>query len=247
MEIYFLLFVSKFDIWQGDLKLSGRKINKVSSFKYLGVELNDSLDDKFHIEKRIKSAQISVARLRKLEILRNNSNAYLKGHIYKTYIMPILHYGLESINLTKGNVNLITRAENNIIRGLYGVPKLCRTHNLRLINNIYTTDKKLKVSQISFFERLLSNEHTNKTIKELLVCDTNHEYISQVLKILDEINYESELNILDKCNYYKYINEMDNNTEKKNNSTLNELRIVFDKWNGDKQRIFELTKYEYQN
>ena len=156
----------------------------------------------------------------------------------------MLYYGSETINLTKQQINTIVRFENNLIRNIYGLPKWCRTKNLKLINNVQTGASKLKVIQIEFFERILSNNYTNQIIKDILTEYTDHDYINQILKILDEFTYYQDLNILDRCKHYKYINTVDHQTAIRNNPVLDELRTVFKKWNGDKQRLYELLRYD---
>ncbi|CAF1056453.1 unnamed protein product, partial [Brachionus calyciflorus] len=46
------------------LKLSGLNIQRADSLKYLGVELNEKNDDRKHIEHRIKSSRVALAKLK---------------------------------------------------------------------------------------------------------------------------------------------------------------------------------------
>ncbi|CAF0930523.1 unnamed protein product [Brachionus calyciflorus] len=170
------------DMWNDLLKLDGEEITRADSLKYLGVELNEDLNDINHIEKRIKSAKISIAKLKNLEILTEKTNPYLKGHLFKTYIMPVLHYGLENINLTSKNMKTIQKEENNLLRYTYFIPKRCRTSNLKLAINIKNTSLKLKSTHIEFFVRLLNNKFTQSIIKEMLLEGDNNDYVEQILR-----------------------------------------------------------------
>ncbi|RNA00894.1 RNA-directed DNA polymerase from mobile element jockey-like [Brachionus plicatilis] len=59
------------DLWQDKLILDGQEIQQD------------------HLIKRKKAAQIALSKLKSLEILTENTDAFLKGHLYKTYIMPV--------------------------------------------------------------------------------------------------------------------------------------------------------------
>ncbi|CAF0762535.1 unnamed protein product [Brachionus calyciflorus] len=99
------------DTWEGEITLDGTTINKVKNFKYLGVELNEENNDKDHIAKRKKSSPIALSKIKSLDILNENTNGYLKGHLYKTFIMSVLYYGAEVIINQKQNVNKLKRID----------------------------------------------------------------------------------------------------------------------------------------
>ncbi|RNA42314.1 RNA-directed DNA polymerase from mobile element jockey-like [Brachionus plicatilis] len=104
------------DWWQDELTLEREKIRRVTSMKYLGVEFNEQNSDQNHLEARKRAALGALARLKNLEILTENTCPFLKGYLYKTYILPVLIYGMEPICLTKTNMNAVTRLDNNLLR-----------------------------------------------------------------------------------------------------------------------------------
>ena len=116
----FLIFNQKFtrtakdrkeDIWLAQLVLQNEEITRVNSIKYLGVYINDDLNDKIHLENRKKAANVALAKLRSFKILTKKTNSYLKGHRFKTYFIPILHYAIETIKITKENLTTHERYE----------------------------------------------------------------------------------------------------------------------------------------
>ncbi|RNA17259.1 RNA-directed DNA polymerase from mobile element jockey-like [Brachionus plicatilis] len=78
------------DIWQEELILDGVQIQKVDSVKYFGVEIHDTNRNKTHLDKRIRLALRSSARLKSMEIWTEHTNPYLKGHLCKTFVRPVL-------------------------------------------------------------------------------------------------------------------------------------------------------------
>ena len=218
-----------------------RRVNK---FRYLGVDFDHEYDDKTHIEQRKRATQAALAKLKNLEIINEKTGPYLKGHLYKTFIMPVLYYGMETIKLSKTNLNLIKVFESKIIRSIYGIPKICRTTNLRLINNINDTITKLKVMHIEFLERLLANTFTKDLFKDLLLSNKNEDYVSSVLNVLNEVDLEEDWSLIEK--YYKYVSSLEFETNKKNNLTLIQLRDIFDKDHGNSVKLYEILRFDKQ-
>ena len=134
----------------------------------------------------------ALAKLKNLEIISDRTSPYLKWHLYKTFIMPVLYYGLETIKLSKKNLNSIKVFESKIIKSIYGIPKTCRTTNLILIKNINDMVTKLKVMYIEFFERLLANNFTKELFNELLLNNSHNNYLNSELNILNEMVHKEE-------------------------------------------------------
>ena len=71
-------------------------------------------ENKNHLAKRRKLALIASAKLRTLGIYTDNTCPYLKGHLYKTFVRPVLMYGMECCDLKKTEIIKIKRTEGNI-------------------------------------------------------------------------------------------------------------------------------------
>ncbi|CAF1085216.1 unnamed protein product, partial [Brachionus calyciflorus] len=153
-----------------------------------------------------------------LDILNENTNAYLKGHLYKTFIMPVFYYGAEVMIHQKQNINELKRIENNIIRTIYGIPKRCKI--------------------------LLSNEYTKAIIKDLLSINNSEGYISDVLTILNEVTQDGSNNIIENCKLFLKESISDHKTLKTNNQVYNEIHKIFNESNGDRHLIYNLLRYD---
>ncbi|CAF0778861.1 unnamed protein product [Brachionus calyciflorus] len=228
------------DRWQGELELDGKAIQKVKVFKYLGFDINDENNDHDHIENRKKAAQKALSKLKNLDILTERTNPFLKGHLYKTYVMPVLTYGFEVLQLKKTVINDIERYENNLIRNIYGIPKRCKMTNLKLINNLSITNNRIKRTQVDFFVRLLENDYTKKIIKELLSYSSNGNYVNGILDLLNNEN----LDIVQKCKAYNYFLDEEHKTNRKNNIVYDNLRKIFTENNGNSQHIYNLLRFD---
>lgn len=73
------------------LLLCGEPIVIEKNVKYLGVMVNDSFNNKDHIEKRIKLAYISIGNLYSTGVLNRLMSINTKINLFKIYIKPLLY------------------------------------------------------------------------------------------------------------------------------------------------------------
>ena len=102
----------------------------------------------------------------------------MKGHMYKTYIRPVLMYGLVNCFLNKTLLNEIKRFEGNIIKKLLGVPRRCRTTAIVLALNLLPTKLYLENQKTELYTRLISNQYTRDLIVELAKHLNNRDFIN---------------------------------------------------------------------
>jgi len=111
------------------LLLCGETITLSSSIKYLGVMINDTANNKEHIEKRIKLAFTNIGNLQSTGVLNKLMSINTKISLFKVYIKPLLYYGAESLDLNIGDINDIKKCEATIVKQLVGISKYCHTKN----------------------------------------------------------------------------------------------------------------------
>ncbi|CAF1078708.1 unnamed protein product [Brachionus calyciflorus] len=136
--------------------------------------------------------------------------------------MPVLYYGAENIELNTKNINDITRFEKKMIRSIYNISKRCKMSNLRL----------------------LSNSYTNDMVIEILVLKQDGDYITDIIKILNDLEIDENLSILHRCKVFKHIQDTEHRTAKKSNIILNELQKIFNENNSSSDKISELLRYD---
>ena len=154
----------RLDIWQEDLKLENQIIKQVESVKYLGVVIEKTDKNKNYLTKRRKLAISASAKLKSLGIYTKHTCPYFKGHLYKTFIRPVLMYGMESIDLKKTEINEMRRTEGNIVKKLIGIPSRCRTTSFLLSLNIEDTRTFLENQKVEFIIRQIENKCTKNLL-----------------------------------------------------------------------------------
>ena len=73
-----------------DVQVDGSQVAMVSSYKYLGVELDSQLNYNKHVRKILNGASIKLKQLRRMRSFLNIKSATL---VYKNMILPIIEYG----------------------------------------------------------------------------------------------------------------------------------------------------------
>ena len=81
-----------------NITLDGNEIEYVEQFKYLGIQIHNSLDDKQHMEYMLRKYRRSIYMIRKV-IRTKDVNLRIK--MLKTYLIPKM-YGLEIISEKTG-------------------------------------------------------------------------------------------------------------------------------------------------
>ena len=151
-----------------NIYLDNQPINFSNTIKYLGVTLSTKLTPTAHIEGR-KTATIAAANgLRKIGIFSPAVSASLKVFLYKTYIRPVLYYGLTVQSLNKGETQDIQTFESTLVKRIIGISKYCRSTDLLDALEIETVKDKIRTTKLDLFARLSTNSTTQHTIKTTL-------------------------------------------------------------------------------
>ena len=188
------------------LLLCGEPIVIERTVKYLGVMVNDSFNNKDHIEKRIKLAYSSIGNLYSTGVLNRLMSINTKISLFEIYIKPLLYYGIESLDINKGDLNEIGKCESSIVKQMIGISKYCHTTDLFSALNINTAEESLYISKFKFIQRMERNEYTKQFMEELREVNTTTGSLSRVVKYM---GLEQTSN-----NTYISINILDNIDEK---------------------------------
>ena len=127
--------------------------------KYLGSYLDSSTSNPKHIFERVKLASIVKLKL-KIKNYTSEINPFTTAQLFKTYIRPVLTYGLENISLQTNEKNYLSTYECNHLKKALKLPT--RLHSTDLLNalGIDSLENRIKIIQSSAFSRLLDNDYT---------------------------------------------------------------------------------------
>ena len=101
------------------LTINGKQIKQVNQFAYLGHKLSATNDGTPAVKHRIG---LGWAAFEKNKILLTSTRVpyHIKAKVYKTYILPVVLYGLECVNWTVKLEQQIETFQNHIMRFMTG-------------------------------------------------------------------------------------------------------------------------------
>ncbi|RNA19764.1 RNA-directed DNA polymerase from mobile element jockey-like [Brachionus plicatilis] len=184
------------------LHLCNQEIEWVKKMKYLGVWIDGKRFSKEHLRERRLSTWRAFHMLKtNLNLNSKEISPKLKAHLFKTYIRPIMYYGIENCVISKTDQKNPQTMEGLMIKQMLSLGKKSRTTNLLYALEIEPVELKIK-------------KH-NKKHKFTQLCDenqsTNNKFIQELRNIL-ESNDEISIEKLKKS--YEKIQENDANSSK---------------------------------
>jgi hypothetical protein len=104
-----------------ELKLQNIKLAESYSLKYLGVKLSSDQSNTKHVNTRCEKALKAMAMIKAKGLGEKLVHAQTKSQLYKSFIMPIITYGVELIKLSKQEFNQMRITESNMIKNLINI------------------------------------------------------------------------------------------------------------------------------
>ena len=163
--------------------------------------------------------------------------------LFKSFIRPILMYGLDCLNLNKDEIRSVKKTEGIILKEMIGVGRWCTTTAIYAALHIDSTVNSLIKNKLGLYQRLINNEFTCELLKQTM--DVPKSITEEVIDIVNKPNetFDAELEIKRK------INEI-NDYELKIRTSLQaiELKTIIGHPNMNIRRlaIQNITRYDYK-
>ena len=150
------------------LRMGGEIIDEVKELKYLGSNISNNLN-KAHLKEKLIMTACSV------NILTNNAgfkSMYLiprvKTQLYKSYIRPVLTYGLETMVLGSTQLDKLHTLECNIIKSALNLSTRLESSELMTSLGIEGINERVDMMIPSFFYRLIKHDYTRLSILNMM-------------------------------------------------------------------------------
>lgn len=169
----FMVFEHNKNKSKNDLVIfNNEKLERVYEMKYLGSYLEPNLSGMAHINKKIQEANGKVHAIKSVGFTSKLINTEIKINQYKTYIRPVLTYGMCNIQLKPKQIGLLQTTEANIIKRSVGLGSRGVRNTLLLRSfELESLELRFKDSKIRFLKRLMRNEFTRELLINLLNFD----------------------------------------------------------------------------
>ena len=142
-----------------DINIQGPNLERVNTFKYLGVTLaeNGALDAE--MTHRIQSGWKNWKRVSGILGDRRIS-LRVKGKVYKPVVRPAMMYGAETLAVKKAQEKKLDVAEMRMLRWMSGVTKLDRIRNERIrgTTKVGEISKKVQEIRLKWYGHILRRE-----------------------------------------------------------------------------------------
>ena len=117
------------DIDNGEVKMEGVDIKKVTEFRYLGSTVTSTAESKTEVSKRILSGWNGWRKVTGV-LCDRNMDREIKGKVFRTCVRPCMLYGMETVTMTKSQEKKMEVAEMKMLRFTLGKTMRDRVRNV---------------------------------------------------------------------------------------------------------------------
>ena len=96
----------------------------------LGVTFTSDSSSERHVKNRVRKCQQSMFGMASIGLSYPGLSSEVKAFLWNSIGNPILLYGMESIGITKNELNILKTTQGNIIKRVMGINK--RSHHSKL-------------------------------------------------------------------------------------------------------------------
>ena len=135
--------------------LYGQEMQPSDEIEILGVTMSSKSTPTSHVDKRTSLCRRSIYRLSPSGMCYPGLEAGAKAHIWNTIGAPTIQYGMECVDLSKKNMQHLSKVQTNIIKNVMGLSK--RSHHTHLLQalSIPSFDQYLDLSIRRLYNRLM--------------------------------------------------------------------------------------------
>ena len=141
----------------GGVTLNNIEVERVEKYKYLGVELNKSLDFKAMGDHRIAIGYQTVETIKNF-LLNKTVPLIFKKMIIKTVLIPRMTYGIDIFGFRPNNLKAMRKIINNSLRMMYNNFNIC----------ISAAQNELNIMPIEAYGRYMQIKNTINSNKDSL-------------------------------------------------------------------------------
>jgi hypothetical protein len=167
-----------------NLVLGSESIQWVKELKYLGL---------FFISDRKFKIDISVA----IKRFYASANAifchskYVSEHVklrlMESFVLPLLTYSLESINLPTAQMRQLNVCWNNVYRKIFNMHKWESVKDIQFYSGRIDLCHMLHMRKLNFFGRLLYGSHNNSVLS---VCGKGYSYNIELVPLCHQYDID---------------------------------------------------------
>ena len=146
------------------------KVPRVKEFKYLGSMVQESGDCEREVKKRVQAGWNGWRRVSGV-ICDKRLPARVKGKVYSSVVRPAMVYGLETVAVTKKQIEEMEVAEMKMLRFAMGVTRKdkIRNEHIRSTIKVERLGMKMKESRLRWYGHVMrrDQEYVGRKMMEM--------------------------------------------------------------------------------
>ena len=152
------------------VKMEDTKVLRVKEFKYLGSTVQESVGCEREVKKRVQAGWNGWKRVSGV-ICDRRLPARVKGKMYSLMVRPAMMYGLETVAVTKKQVEEMEVAEMKMLRFAMGVTRKdkVRNENIRSTVKVERLGMKMREGRLRWYGHIIrrDQEHVGRKMMEM--------------------------------------------------------------------------------
>ena len=152
------------------VKMEDTKVPRVKEFKYLGSMVQESGDCEREVKKRVQAGWNGWRRVSGV-ICDKRLPARVKGKVYSSVVRPAMVYGLETVAVTKKQVEEMEVAEMKMLRFAMGVTRKdkIRNEHIRSTVKVERLGMKMRESRLRWYGHVMrrDQEYVGRKMMEM--------------------------------------------------------------------------------
>ena len=152
------------------VKMEDTKVPRVKEFKYLGSTVQESGGCERGLKKRVQAGWNGWRRVSRV-ICNKRLPARVKGKVYSSVIRPAMVYGLETVAVTKKQVEEMEVAEMKMLRFTMGVTRKdkIRNEHIRSTVKVERLGMKMREGRLRWYGHVMrrDQEYVGRKIMEM--------------------------------------------------------------------------------
>ena len=152
------------------VKMEDKKVPKVKEFKYLGSTVQESGSCEREVKKRVQAGWNRWRRVSGV-ICDRRLPAGVKGKVYSSVVIPAMVYGLETVAVTKKQVEEMEVAKMEMLRFSMGVTRKDKIRNeyIRSTVKVERLGMKMREGRLRWYKHVMrrDQEYVERKMMEM--------------------------------------------------------------------------------
>jgi len=167
-----------------NLVLGSDSIEWVKELKYLGLYFISCKKFKIDVSVAIKRFYASA---NAIFCHSKYVSEHVKLRLMESFVLPLLTYSLESINLTTAQMRQLNVCWNNVYRKIFNMHKWESVKDIQFYSGRIDLIHMLHMRKLNFFGRLLYGSHKNSV---LYACGKGYSYNMELVPLCNQYNID---------------------------------------------------------